>query len=294
MFVFHYKTFVGQLEVDEPTHDGIPSESPILILFKVKEDLTKHEILRRFNNLLETKNISWLRPFKSLTSEWLIDLKELKNSFKVLENTQYLKGKTTIEPEYFQKENHDEYSEEVISIDTTIKFGIYPDEIYIQNSVLASNLNDELKRPLDRFFKDFSKPLNCGFLMMKYEDTPLQNQLVKIIKDHFATHNFVLLRADDKWYSEDLLTNIKAYMHGCSFGVALFDRINSNDFNPNVSLEIGYMMSLDKPILFLKEKTLKSLHTDLIGKLYAEFDFQNPEATLTKPIDKWLTDNEMI
>jgi hypothetical protein len=294
MFVFHYKTFVGQLQVDEPYFDGIPSESPVLIFFNQKEDLTKHEILKRFNNLLQAKSISWLRPFRSLTNEWVIDLKELKSSFKILENTEYLKGKVTVEPEYFQRENRDEYSDEVISIETSLKLAIYPDEIYIQSSVLTSNLNDELKRPLDRFFKDFSKPHNCGFLMMKYEDTPMPIELVKIIKEHFAYYNYNILRADDKWYSDDLLSNIKTYMHGCSFGVALFDRINSNYFNPNVSLEIGYMMSLDKPILFLKEKTLQSLHTDLVGKLYAEFDFQDAKNTLTKRIDKWLTDNEMI
>ncbi len=55
MFVFHFKTFVGHLELDEPTHDGIPSESPTLIVFKEKQDLTKHELLRRFNNLLQKK-----------------------------------------------------------------------------------------------------------------------------------------------------------------------------------------------------------------------------------------------
>lgn len=294
MFVFHYKTFIGHLQLDEPTHEGIPSESPILIFFNEKEDLTKHEMLRRFNNLLQAKNITWLRPFKSLTSEWIIDLKELKSSFSILSNTEYLKGKATIEPEYFQREKREDYSDEVISVETSIKFAIYPDEIYIQSSVLTSNINEELKRPLDRFFKDFSKPHNCGFLMMKYEDTPLPAEIVKIIKEHFATYNFNILRADDKWYSDDLLTNIKTYMHGCSFGIALFDRINTNYFNPNVSLEIGYMMSLEKPILFLKDKTLVSLQTDLVGKLYAEFDFQDPKATLTKRIDKWLSDNEMI
>src|SRR5687767_3756056 len=107
MFVFHFKTFMGHLQLNEPTHQGVPSESPILIFFNEKEDLTKHEILRRFNNLLQTKNITWLRPFKSLTSEWVVDLKELKSSFKILANTEYLKGKTTIEPEYFQREKRE-------------------------------------------------------------------------------------------------------------------------------------------------------------------------------------------
>jgi hypothetical protein len=214
-----------------------------------------------------------------LTAEWVIDLKELKSSFPILGNTEYLKGKITVEPEYFQNEQRDDYTDEAISIYSSIKFAIYPDEIYMQTSIIRSNLNDELKKPLERFFKDFAKPHNCGFLMMKYEDTPLPTKLVKIIKDHFATYSFNILRADDKGYSDDLLANIKTYMHGCSFGVALFDRINSNYFNPNVSLEIGYMMSLEKPILFLKDKTLVSLQTDLVGKLYGEFDFQDAKTT---------------
>lgn len=294
MLVFHYKTFLGHLQLDEPKYDGVPEDSPVYIFFNEKEDLTKHETLRRFNNLLQRSNVSWIRPFKSLTNEWVIDLKEFKSSFNILDNLGYLKGKITVDPEYHQNEQRDEFTDEVTSIQSWIKFAIHPDEIYIQNTVLTSNISEELKKPLDRFFKDFSKPQNCGFLMMKYEDTPLPAELVKIIKDHFSTYGFNILRADDKSYSDDLLTNIRTYMHGCHFGVALFDRINSSYFNPNVSLEVGYMMSLEKPILFLKDKTLDSLHTDLVGKLYAEFDFQDPKPTLSRRIDKWLSDNEMI
>ena len=274
MFVFFFKTFVGQLQLDEPTHEGIPSEDPILIFFKEQEDLTKHEILRRFNNLLHQNKITWLRPFKELTNEWVIDLKELKNTYKILGKTEYLKGKLTIEPEYYQEEQKDIYTDEFKSINTIIKFSIFPDEIH------ALNLNSD--SIIRRFYKDFTTPNNCGFLMMKFEDTPIPTELEKIIKNHFESRNFKILRADDKWYSDDLLTNIKTYMHGCSFGIALFERINTSYFNPNVSLEIGYMMSLNKPILYLKDKTLISLQTDLVGKLYAEFDFQNPEITLKK------------
>jgi len=129
--------------------------------------------------------------------------------------------------------------------------------------------------------------------MMKYEDSKIQTEITDIIKNHFEKKGMKLLRADDKWYADDLLLNIKTYMHGCSFGVALFERINTNYFNPNVSLEIGYMMAMNKPILFLKDSTLTSLQTDLIGKLYHEYDFQNPERTLPNVIDKWILDKEI-
>jgi len=79
-------------------------------------------------------------------------------------------------------------------------------------------------------------------------------------------------------------------MHGCDFGLAVFDRITEDDFNPNVSLEVGYMLGMGKDVLLLKDKTLKSLPTDLTGKLYKEFDTTDIESTMPQQIDKWLSD----
>jgi hypothetical protein len=294
MFVFYFKTFLGQLFCDEPTHDNIPNDSPISILFGQDEDLTKHEMLRRFNNLLRQTQINWLRPLKELTSEWVIDLKEFKASYEILKDCSYLKGKLSFEAEYFQDIQVDEYTEEIKSIKSIIKFSIYSDDTkYLLDSTNPSKHN-ELTQPLERFYKDYSNPRSCGFLMMKFEDSRIQTEIVTTVRNCFNHHGFILLRADDKWYSDDLFTNIKTYMHACAFGVALFERINTNYFNPNVSLEIGYMMALNKPILYLKDRTLQSLHTDLIGKLYSEFDFQNSKDTLGLAIEKWLKMNEMI
>lgn len=47
------------------------------------------------------------------------------------------------------------------------------------------------------------------------------------------------------------------------------------------------MMAMNKPILFLKDCTLTSLQTVLIGKLYHEYDFQYPEGSLPYVIDNW-------
>lgn len=79
-------------------------------------------------------------------------------------------------------------------------------------------------------------------------------------------------------------------MHACDFGVAVFDRITEDDFNPNVSLEVGYMLGMGKNVLLLKDKTLKSLQTDLTGKLYKPFDTTDIEGTLKPEVDKWLVD----
>lgn len=285
--------FIGILDIQVPSHKGIPSESPVFILYKENENLSKHEILKRFNRILTKNEIKYIRPLENITGEWLFNLQEFKHSFDCLNETKYLKGKITIEPEYFQRVEIDEFSNEIILEETSIKFSIYPEDININNTIIDNVLFEEINHPLQNFRKDYGSSEKCGFLMMKFEDSKIQIEIMEIIKNHFKGKGIKILRADDKWYADDLLTNIKTYMHGCSFGVALFDRINTNYFNPNVSLEIGYMMAMNKPILFLKDSTLNSLHTDLIGKLYHEYDFQSPEKTLPLVIDKWVIDKEI-
>jgi len=293
MFVLHFNVFAGYLDIQTSGSDNVPSESPLLITYKLDGELSDHEILKSFNSILRQNKIEWIKPVKQITQEWIIDLAKLKSSFDFLHRTKYLKGKITIEPRCTQEKNTDLWTDDV-KISTRVEFRISEDLGASQFDIDGNLKLNELTTPLSKFNLDFANPQNCGFLMMKFEDTPIQIQIINHISEILKSNNLMLLRADFKQYSDDLLTNIKTYMHGCGFGIALFERINSNYFNPNVSLEIGYMMALNKPILFLKEKTLTSLHTDLVGKLYSEFDFQNPEETLNFVIQKWLTDHEII
>ncbi len=102
------------------------------------------------------------------------------------------------------------------------------------------------------------------------------------------------MKADDKSYSDDLMTNIEAYIHGCGFGIAVYERITTEMYNPNVTLEVGYFMGMKKPVCLLKETTLRALNTDLIGKLFLDFDMQNIEGTIPPKIQKWLRDKQII
>jgi hypothetical protein len=67
MFPFHFKNFVGNLDIQYPNYDGIPNDSPIFIFYREESDLSKHEILRRFYKILQNNNITYLRPSKNLT-----------------------------------------------------------------------------------------------------------------------------------------------------------------------------------------------------------------------------------
>jgi len=46
-------------------------------------------------------------------------------------------------------------------------------------------------------------------------------------------------------------------MYGCSMGVAGFEQIEAQDFNPNVALEVGNMYAMRKPLCLLKDLTLR-------------------------------------
>ncbi|WP_430493716.1 hypothetical protein, partial [Escherichia coli] len=70
--------------------------------------------------------------------------------------------------------------------------------------------------------------------------------------------------------------------------------ITEDNFNPNVSLEVGYMMGMGKQVLLLKDKTLSSLHTDLAGKLYKPFDVFDIGSSLSTHIGKWLSDKGFL
>jgi nucleoside 2-deoxyribosyltransferase len=105
---------------------------------------------------------------------------------------------------------------------------------------------------------------------------------------------FVALRADSKQYHDNLLMNILTYVYGCRFGIAVFERIESEVFNPNVALEVGYMMGLGKPMCYLKERTLRTLHTDLMGQLYREFDLQTCDETIPPCLLKWMSDKGIM
>ncbi|MCC7125003.1 MAG: hypothetical protein IT178_09150 [Acidobacteria bacterium] len=134
---------------------------------------------------------------------------------------------------------------------------------------------------------------NC-FLVMPFTDTPAHREIAAALKKLLLARGFNLVRADDGVYSEDVMTNVLAYIYGCRFGIAVFERIVRDTFNPNVSLEVGYLMGLGKPVCLLKERTLPHLQSDLVGRLYEEFDAQDLASSLANAVDDWLVRRGML
>lgn len=151
----------------------------------------------------------------------------------------------------------------------------------------------EIAKEIEAFNADH-KNEKTAFIIMQFSKTPAHDKIVLVIKETLKKHGIIGLRADDKEYADDLFANIKTYMHCCDFGIGVFERILEDNFNPNVSIEVGYMMGLRKNVCLLKDQTLKNLPTDLMGKLYKQFDPQDVEKTLPDQIEKWIKDKGII
>lgn len=152
----------------------------------------------------------------------------------------------------------------------------------------------EIYQSLGRFLTDHPDVRRNAFIMMQFGSTKSHSSIVKAIRDTLLSYGITAHRADDKEYHDDLFGNVLTYLHGCSFGIAVFERLETDDFNPNVSLEVGYMRAQGKSICLLKDMTLKTMQTDLIGKLYKAFDPQDPVSSIPEELEKWLRDKDIV
>ena len=152
----------------------------------------------------------------------------------------------------------------------------------------------EIQESLARFKVDYPDAAHVAFVMMRFGPSPAHDRILGGIKTSLTQYGLVGLRADDKQYHDDILWNIITYIYGCGFGVAVFERLLDDDFNPNVSLEVGYMMALRKEVCLLKDQTLPKLPTDLVGRLYRSFNTQDPVKTIIPQLESWLKDKGIV
>lgn len=160
--------------------------------------------------------------------------------------------------------------------------------------IQESDVPVEITESLRRFREAYPNALRSCFLMMRFGSTALHTRLTQTIRETVKPYEIDVLRADDKEFHEDLYSNVLTYVYGCSFGIAIFERIEEDEFNPNISLEVGLMFGLRKKVCILKDKNLKTLHADLVGKLYKPFDPIEPEKTVPKHLKGWLQDKDII
>ena len=122
------------------------------------------------------------------------------------------------------------------------------------------------------------------FIMIRYHRS--NEPLIKRMKAALAGNHLYGILASEHNLTGDLYNPI-ACLLCCSRGIAVFDEPRAGDvFNPNVAYELGMMHLLGRNCLILKHLNLKSLHTDILMKLYVEYD--TPEGAASS-IKEWVS-----
>jgi acylphosphatase len=176
------------------------------------------------------------------------------------------------------------------------------ERLLIFEKQMLSDMHENFERydsTLQKTLKSFPYEKSV-FIMMPFEENDIRlktitDTIIKTLKEH----GLCGWRADDseRRLMEDIWDNIVVNMLSCKYGIAVFvdkkvlDRYNDEEiivFNANIALEVGFMKSRGLDILLLKDKRLKKLPTDIISKLYEEFNFDNPEGDVEKAVTKWI------
>ncbi|MCX6022521.1 MAG: hypothetical protein NTZ05_12470 [Chloroflexi bacterium] len=128
------------------------------------------------------------------------------------------------------------------------------------------------------------------FVMMRYRNAEHFREIEEAIGASLAAYGLQAHWAKDKEWDDDLWGNIRLYMHACKYGLVVFEQIDERDFNPNVSLELGYMYALGRRCFLLKEMRMPRMPTDIFGKLYKEFDQFHLRESLRQRREEWVRD----
>jgi hypothetical protein len=148
-----------------------------------------------------------------------------------------------------------------------------------------------------RFIGDHSQYEKNIFIMTRLvTGNRLLEELDGELRSILRSYGLDPVRADDKMYMRDrnLWNNICVYMVCCRYGIAILEDRVTDEFNPNVAIEYGFMRALNKPTLLLADVGFRNLRADIIGTLREHFDITNIKGTVKEPVEKWLKEFGII
>ena len=124
------------------------------------------------------------------------------------------------------------------------------------------------KSKIEAFVKEYPFDRSV-FMMIRYRER--NKSLLKEIKSVLSKQGMNGILASEHNLTDDLYNPI-ACLLSCSKGIAVFDEAEvGQEFNPNVAYELGMLHLLGRGCLILKHQSLKTLHTDILMKLYREY-----------------------
>lgn len=141
---------------------------------------------------------------------------------------------------------------------------------------------------ISEFLGDHPDRSRNVFIMMRFHESEQLTAAHQAIVTTLAERGLHAIRADDRDYTGDLWSNIELCMRLSTYGIAVFEHIDTRDFNPNVSLELGFMLGAARRVLILKEKQLPALPADVVHKLYRPWDAFKTTETVSAQVAAWI------
>jgi hypothetical protein len=133
------------------------------------------------------------------------------------------------------------------------------------------------------------------FIMTKYPDPtnpavadPQLRRVVDAVSAAVTANNHVPRIASDRDYHARLWDNVELHMLGCRRGIAIVEDKVKSELNPNVAMEWGWMLGLNRDVLYLVEKDFKQERADWKGLIRYEFDWADPDQSIRDAVAKFL------
>lgn len=144
--------------------------------------------------------------------------------------------------------------------------------------------------PVTRFTENYPFDLNV-FGMTRFPDEsgndPVDDAL-SAVRVELARHDLSFHLASDRAMSDDLWTNVAAHMWASRYGLAIFEDRRGRGLNYNLTIEVGGMVMTGRRCLLLKDSSIGSMPTDLVGMIYKPVDLGKPE-TVKSAVTDWVT-----
>lgn len=128
------------------------------------------------------------------------------------------------------------------------------------------------------------------FIMMPFSGQPAES-IFKTVAEEISHHGLVPVRADQNAFAPVLWWNVVTYMLGSSYGVVVYEPHEDIAYNPNVSIEAGFMLALDRPVLFLASESLSRLPTDFSGHIYKTYSSARRTHTIRSAVRDWVAND---
>ena len=177
--------------------------------------------------------------------------------------------KVTKNPKANDKEKQN-YKEHISKLENTIQTWINKFDIDLYT------VNPWLKEI--EIFKATNSAFINGFVMMPFSDE--NKKTVDYLNDCLKEHNIKLhiANASGGKNKGSLWPDIEVFMNACDFGIAIYTddskRKKENKINPNVTIETGYMLGLQKMVYICKHEELEKFneeYSDLKHAIYISF-----------------------